>query len=61
VFWRRLGKIEPAIEIVREKIILRIGRNDLRVPLINEREGSTRRADIHRLPQAIEHQYLTVK
>ena len=46
---------------MREKIILRIGGHDLRVTLINEREGSTRRADIYRLPQAIQNQNLTVK
>jgi hypothetical protein len=61
VFRRGFGKIEPAIEIVREEIILRIGRNDLRVARIHEREGAPRRADIHRLPQAIQNQNLTVK
>ena len=36
-----------------EEIVFRIGRDDLGVPGINEGEGATRRADIHRLPQAI--------
>jgi hypothetical protein len=27
---------------------------------IDQREGASRRADVHRLPQAIEHQDLTV-
>jgi hypothetical protein len=31
------------------------------MPLIEEREGATRRADIHRLPQAVKHQNLTVE
>jgi hypothetical protein len=61
VFRRGSREIEPAIEIVREKIILRIGGNDLRVAGINKREGAPRRADIHRLPQAIQNQNLTVK
>ena len=61
VFRRRFGKIEPAIEIVGEEVVLWIGGDNLGVPLINERESATRRADIHRLPQAIQNQNLTVK
>jgi hypothetical protein len=61
VFRRRFGKIEPAIEIVRQKIIFRIGRNDLGMSRINKREGAARGADVHRLPQAIENQNLTIK
>jgi hypothetical protein len=30
------------------------------VACINQREGAPRRADVHRLPQAIEHQNVTV-
>ena len=54
-------KIAPAIEIVGQKIICRIGRNDLGVALIKERESPARRADINRLPEAVEHQDLTIQ
>ena len=55
------GKVEPAREIVRGEIVLLIGRDDLRVSLVEKGKSTTRRADIHRLPKAIEHQNLTVK
>jgi hypothetical protein len=60
-FWRGDRKVEPTREIVRRKVVLLIGRDDLRVSLVEKRKGTTRRADIHRLPEAIEHQNLTVK
>jgi len=60
-FRRRDGDIEPAREIVGREIILPIGRHNLGVPLIKKRKGTTRRADIDRLPEAIEHQNLSVK
>ena len=46
--------IEPTGKIVRRKIILLIGRDDLRMPLVKEGKGTTRRADIHRLPKTVE-------
>jgi hypothetical protein len=61
VLRRRFRKIEPTIEIVRQKIVLRIRRNDLRMASVNERKCAPRRADIDRLPQAIENENLTVK
>jgi hypothetical protein len=35
------------------KVVLVIGRDDLRVSLVEKGEGTTRRADVHRLPEAI--------
>jgi len=60
VFWRGRGKIAPTLEIVRQKIVGFIRRDDLGVACINQSEGAPRRADVHRLPQAIEHQNVTV-
>jgi hypothetical protein len=57
---RARRNIAPAIEIVREEIIRFIGGNHVRVPGVNERKGAARSADIDRLPQAIQHQNLTV-
>lgn len=54
------GQTTPAFEIVRHEIIRPIRGNNVGVARINQREGATRRADIHRLPQAVEHQDLTV-
>ena len=48
-----MEKVEPAREIMRRKVILLIGRDDLRVPLVEKRKGTTRRADVHRLPKAV--------
>jgi len=46
---------------MREEIIRDIRRDDLRVPLIEKRKSAPRRANIYRLPQAVEHQHLTVQ
>ena len=46
---------------MRREIVLVIGRDHLGVPLVKEGKSTTRRADIDRLPKAIEHQNLTVK
>jgi hypothetical protein len=45
---------------VGQKVIRFIRRNDMRMARVDEREGAARRADVHRLPQTIEHQNLTV-
>jgi len=60
VFWRGRGKIAPALEIVGQKIVGFIRRDDLGVACINQREGAPGRADVHRLPQAIKDQNVTV-
>lgn len=48
-----LGKIFPAFEVVCEEVVLLVRGNDLRVTLIEEREGSPCRAGIYSLPEAI--------
>ncbi len=54
------GKVQPAVEIVREKIVFRIGRNNLSVSLVNQSKGAAGGANIDRLPETIQHQNLTV-
>ena len=58
---RECGEVEPAIEVVGEEVILRVGRNDLCVPLIQQRKGTPRRTDVDRLPQAVQDQNLAVE
>jgi hypothetical protein len=45
---------------VRQEIVRFVGRDDLGVTRIHQRKGAARRADVHRLPEAVEHQNLTV-
>jgi hypothetical protein len=61
VIGRVAGKIAPAVEIVRQEIICVIGRDDVSVTRINQRKRPAGRADIYRLPKAIQHQDLTVQ
>jgi len=60
VFWRGYRKIAPTFEIMRPKIVSFVRRDDVGMARIDQRERAPRRADVHRLPQAIEHQNLTV-
>ena len=55
------GQIAPAFEIVRRKIVRVIRRNNLGMPCVYERKGAASRADVHRLPEPVEHQNLTVQ
>ncbi len=55
------GEVAPAFEIVRRKIVGIIGRHNLGMPGIYERKGAASRADVHRLPEPVEHQNLTVQ
>ena len=55
------GQIAPAFEIVRRKVVCVIRRNDLGVPCVYERKSAASRADVHRLPEPVEHQNLTVQ
>ncbi len=55
------GQIAPAFEIVRRKVVRVIRRNNLGVPSVYERKGATSRADVHGLPEPVEHQNLTVQ
>ena len=60
VVGRVRGQITPAFEIVRQKIVRLVGRDDLGVTRIHQRKRAAGRADVHRLPEAVEHQNLTV-
>ena len=60
VFWRGYRKIAPAFKIVRQKIARFVRRDNVGMARVDQREGASRRADVHRLPQAIEYQNLTV-
>jgi hypothetical protein len=53
-------QIAPAFEVVRRKAVGGIRRNNLGVSCINQREGAASGADVHRLPEPVEHQNLTV-
>ncbi|MEN3368112.1 MAG: hypothetical protein V7609_255 [Verrucomicrobiota bacterium] len=55
------GEIAPARKIMGQKIIGHIGRDDLGVALIKEGKGASGGTDIYRLPEAVEHQDLSVK
>jgi hypothetical protein len=55
------GQIAPAFEIVRRKVVRVIRRNNLGVPCVYERKGAASRADVHRLPEPVKHQNLTVQ
>jgi hypothetical protein len=54
-------QIAPTFEIVREKVVRIIGRNNLSLPRIDKGKGSTGRTDVYRLPEPVEHQNLTVQ
>jgi len=53
-------QIAPAFEVMRHEIVRIIRRNNLSVAGVDERKSSPRRADIHRLPEPVQHQNLTV-
>ena len=55
------GQIAPALEVVRRKVARVIRRNNLGVPCVYERKGAASRADVHGLPEPVEHQNLTVQ
>ena len=61
MFGRIRGQIAPAFEIVRRKVVCVIRRNNLGVPCIYERKSAASRADVHRLPEPVKHQNLTVQ
>jgi hypothetical protein len=61
VFRSGCGKIAPTVKIVRQKVVRLIGRNNMGVAGVNESERAARRADVDRLPEAVQHQDLTVE
>jgi len=46
---------------VRRKVVRFIRRNNLGVPGVYERKRAASRADVHCLPEPIEHQNLTIQ
>jgi len=54
------GQIAPAFEIVRRKAVRLIRRNNLGVSCVYKRKGAASRADVHRLPEPVKHQNLTI-
>jgi len=52
------GEVEPAAEIVGGKVVLWIGPDNLGMALVKEGKGTTRRANINRLPEAVKNQNL---
>ena len=58
---RSRGEVAPAFEIVRRKIVRIIRRHNLGMPGVYERKGAAGRADVHRLPEPVQHQNLTVQ
>ena len=58
---RRVGRnIAPAIEIMRQEIVRFIRGNNVGMPRIYQRKGAAGRADVDRLPEAVQHQNLAV-
>jgi len=55
VIWRSRREIAPTLEIVRQEIVCFVGRNNVRVAGVNQRERAPRRADVDRLPETIQH------
>ena len=60
VIGRGGGEVAPTVEIMRQEIVFVIGGNHVGMARVNERERAPRRADVDRLPEAIQHQNLTV-
>ena len=53
---RGVGRqIAPAFEIVRQEVVRVVRRNNLGVPGVYQREGAASRADVHRLPEPVQH------
>ncbi len=46
---------------MRQEVVLRVRGDDLRVPLVEQRKRATRRADIDRLPEAVQDQNLSIQ
>ena len=53
-----LGEIAPLPEVKRLEGTVVAALDDLRAAFDQERDGPSRRADVYRLPQAIEHQHM---
>ena len=60
VIGRGGGEVAPTVEVMRQEIVFVIGRNHMGMARIHQRKRAARRADVDRLPKAIQHQNLTV-
>ena len=60
VIGRRGREVPPAFEIMRQKIIVSVGPDNMGVSGINQGKGAASRANVHGLPKAIQNQNLAV-
>ena len=60
VIGRGGGEVAPTVEVMDEEIVFVVGGNNVSVARVNERERAPRRADVDRLPETVQHQYLTI-
>ena len=60
VIGRGGGEVAPTVEVMRQEIVFVVGGNHVSMSRVNKRERAPRRADVDRLPEAIQHQNLTV-
>jgi len=51
----------PALEVVREVVVLTVAPDDLGVPLIEQSEGAPGASDVYRLPQPVEDEHVPVE
>ena len=56
-----VGKVAPALEVVRLEIVCAVGIDDLRMARAKERESPADRADIDRLPETVQNEDLAVE
>jgi len=56
-----VGKIAPALEIVREEIVPLVLPHDMCMALAEQGEGASDGTDVHRLPEAVQHKHLGVE
>jgi len=55
VIGRGGGEVAPTIEVMGQEVVFVIGGNHVSMARVNERERTPRRADVDRLPEAIQH------
>ena len=49
-----LGKVAPTREVMRQIVVRPVGGDNLGVSLVQEREGSSHRTGVHRLPKTVQ-------
>ena len=60
VIGRGGGEVAPTVEVMGKEIVFVIGGNHVSMSRIHQCKRAPRRADVDRLPEAIQHQNLTV-